>query len=96
MEDDAINEIGRVIAGVRYGEFQISGKMHEGEIATLSIPYSKTIKVDFTKASAYVIDSFREAQFDGFTGAKTFTITFTNGQPKILSDHGFVTKKFSV
>lgn len=94
--EESYIELQKLIDQVDYGEVQLGIKKHNHQIAEISVPYSKTIKADFTKAYAYIMEQMRDAQLEGRSGSMTFTITYKDGNLKQLAETGYINKKFRV
>lgn len=96
QDQEALMQMQRLMDAVEYGEIQFSVKKHNSQIAAVSAPYSKNLKVDYTKAMAYIMEQLRDAQLSKKTGSVTFTITFTNGNIKQLAEVGYITENFKI
>lgn len=96
MNDEGQIEIQKVLNNIMYGDFEIRGKMHNGQTAKVEIPYSNKIKCNFTKAAAYYVDKLKDAQMNGKD--ITFNITTDikpNGDIYII-EHGYIEKSFKI
>jgi hypothetical protein len=96
IDDQGLIELQRILDSIAYGDFQITGKKHNGQVSKLEIPYNQRFKFDFNKAAAYYIDKLREAQMQGLD--ITFNIT-TDIKPNgdiYLVDNGFIEKTFKI
>lgn len=96
MNDEGLIEIQRLLASIEYGDFEIRGKMHNGQVAKIEIPYSNKIKCNFTKGASYFVDKLKDAQIN--SQDTTFNLTTDikpNGDIYII-EHGYIEKSFRI
>lgn len=95
-DNDGLIEIAKILQNINHGEFNISGKMYEGQIARVSVPFTNKYKFDFVKAGAYFIEKLKEAQQHRLKTTFTITVDIKADGTIYLMDNGYVEKIYKV
>lgn len=96
MKDDGLIEIQRQLNAITHGDAEIRVKVYNGRIAKVEMPYSKKMKLDYTKALAYYMEKLRDAQVHGKDTTFTITTDVKQGGTVYIMDTGFNTKTFRI
>lgn len=96
MKDDGLQEIQELIRAIGHGDFTITGKMFNHQVAKIEIPYSQKYKLDFTRAASYFIDKLKEAQVKGLDITFNLTVDVKPNGDIYLIENGFTERAFKV
>lgn len=96
IDDKGLIEIQRILDSISYGDFQITGKKHNGQVSKIEIPYNQRHRFDFNKAAAYFIDKLREAQVQQLDTTFNITVDIKPNGEIYLIDNGYIQKSFKI